>query len=77
LPDLQKLRPFFSVGLSGGIMQLTFEVEDNLKEIIDSPGAKQAIEQAVNRKILDLKTAYFEKLSRAPSASNFIGTQKH
>jgi tagatose-1,6-bisphosphate aldolase len=73
LPDLQKLRPFFSVGLSGGIMQLTFEVEDNLKEIIDSPGAKQA----VNRKILDLKTAYFEKLSRAPSASNFIGTQKH
>jgi hypothetical protein len=57
-------------------MQLTFEIEDSLQEIIDSIGARQAIEQAVHRTIMTLKQDFYERASRAPSASSFRGAEK-
>jgi hypothetical protein len=56
------------------IIQIT--VEDGLKEIIESPGAMAQIEQAVHRKILDLKDAYWERQSRPQGAGSFRGTDK-
>ena len=51
-------------------------VEDDLKQIVDSPGAMQAITTAVHKCILDLKTAYWDKQSRAPAANSYQGTVK-
>jgi hypothetical protein len=53
------------------------QVEDDLKQIVEEPAAKRAIEQAVHRVILDLKQAHWDKLSRQSVMSRgFIGTQK-
>lgn len=57
-------------------MQLTFEIEDSLQEIIDSIGARQAIEQAVHRTIMTLKQDFYERAARAPAASGYQGTAK-
>ena len=57
-------------------LQLTFEIENGLAEVVNAPGSMAAIENAVHRVILNLKDNYWEKLSRAPSASSFRGTEK-
>jgi hypothetical protein len=51
-------------------------VEDALAEVVNTPGAQQAIENAVHKTILVLKQDFYERASRAPSASSFRGTDK-
>lgn len=58
-------------------MKLTFEIEDGLAEIINTPGSMAQIEQAVHRKILELKNDYWDKQSRQSVLSRgYIGTAK-
>jgi hypothetical protein len=60
-----------------GSMVIQIVVEDGLKEIIESAGAMAAIENAVHRKILDLKNDYWDKQSRQSVLSRgYQGTQK-
>ena len=61
----------------GETLEIKITVEDGLKEIIESPGAKQAIETAVHKQILVLKDVYWDRLSRQSVISRgFIGTDK-
>ena len=55
---------------------LKFEIEDSLREVIEAQGSRQAIERAVFKTLLDLKTAYWERQSRAPAANSYQGTVK-
>jgi hypothetical protein len=57
-------------------MQLTFEIEDGLAEIVESPGAMATIQAAIHRTILDLKQSYWERASRPQGAGSFRGTEK-
>ena len=58
-------------------MQLIIEVEDGLREVIEAPGNKQAIETACYKKIFELRDAFFDKASRQSVMSRgFIGTDK-
>lgn len=58
-------------------MEIKITVEDGLREVIESPGAMAQIEQVVLRKILDLKQAHWDKLSRQQVISRgFVGTEK-
>jgi len=58
-------------------MVIEIVVEDGLKEVYDSPGAKQAIEQAVFRKLFELRDALHDRQSRQSVMSRgFIGTDK-
>ena len=58
-------------------MIIQIVVEDQLKEVIEAPGNKQAIETACYKKIFELRDAFFEKASRQSVMSRgFIGTSK-
>jgi len=58
-------------------MQIIIEVEDGLKEVYDSPGAKTAVEQAVFRKLFELRDALHDRQSRqAVRSYGYIGTDK-
>jgi hypothetical protein len=57
-------------------MQLTFEIEAGLREVIESRGAMAAIEQAVFKTILQLKTDYYARQSAMQGRGSFIGTDK-
>jgi uncharacterized tellurite resistance protein B-like protein len=55
-------------------LQLTFEIEDSMREIVEAPGSMAQIEQAVLRKVLELRDAYYERQSRQRVMSRgFIG----
>jgi len=56
---------------------LKFEIEDALAEVVNAPGSMQAITTAVHKRILELKTSYWEKQARAPAANAYQGTAKH
>lgn len=52
-------------------------VEDSLKEVIESPGAKLAIETACHKRILELRDAWLDKQSRQSVLSRgYRGTSK-
>ena len=52
-------------------------VEDGLKEVIESPGARQAIEQVVFTKLFQLRDALHDRQSRqAVRSYGYIGTDK-
>ena len=57
-------------------MIIEVQVEDDLKQIVEEPAAKRAIETAVHRVILDLKQSYWERASRPQGAGSFRGTDK-
>jgi hypothetical protein len=57
-------------------LHLTFEIEDGLAEVVNAPGSMAAIENAMHRKILELKQAYFERQSRPQGTGSFRGTGK-
>ena len=57
-------------------MKIELEVEDNLKDIIESPGAFSAIQTAVLQTILRLQEAYWQRRSKAAPASSFRGVNK-
>jgi len=58
-------------------MQVIIEVEDGLKEVIESPGARQAIEQAVFTRLFQLRDALHDRQSRqAVRSYGYVGTDK-
>jgi hypothetical protein len=58
-------------------MKVTIEVEDQLKEVLDQPGNALAAETAYRKRLMELRDAYYEKLSRQSVMSRgFIGTSK-
>jgi hypothetical protein len=58
-------------------MQVIIEVEDGLAEVVNAPGARQAIEQAVFTKLFQLRDALHDRQSRqAVRSYGYIGTDK-
>lgn len=58
-------------------MQIIIEVEDQMKEVLDQPGNALAAETAYRKRLMELRDAYFERLSRQSIMSRgFIGTAK-
>jgi hypothetical protein len=53
-------------------------VEDSMKEIYDSPGAKQQVDGAVLRTLFAIRDVLQDKISRQGVLSRgFIGLDKH
>jgi hypothetical protein len=62
---------------SEGHLEIKITVEDGLAEIVNAPGSMAQIEQAVFKKILDLKNDYWDKQSRQSVLSRgYQGTAK-
>jgi hypothetical protein len=57
-------------------VEIKFEIEEGLREVLESRGAMQAIEQAVFKTVLQLKQDYYARQSHMRGQGNFIGTDK-
>lgn len=58
-------------------MIIQIVIEDDLKEVLDQPGNMRAVEIACQKRIMELRDAYHEKLSRGSVLSRgYLGTQK-
>ena len=52
-------------------------IEDDMKEVLDQPGNALAAETAFRKRLMELRDAYFEKLSRHSVMSRwYIGVTK-
>jgi hypothetical protein len=60
----------------GDTVQLTFEIEEGLREVVESRGAMAAIEQAVFKTVLQLKQDYYARQSAVQGRGTFVGTDK-